>query len=949
MKKVFLPFICLLLSMPMTSSLYAAKKVKEVEEITILSTEGKINSKKAAFAGRVICENEDVLPGALVYITNLSTGAVTDAQGYFYVSNIPAGEHTVEVTYMGYKTVTKKLTFKESQLIESEIRIVSQDLKADDVTVVGIVSGRRKAVQQQHSAEGVSNIISADQMERFPDENIGDAMKRIPGVNVQYDQGEARFGQVRGTSPSLTAVTVNGNRTPSAEGGTRAAQLDLIPADMVQTIEVRKVVTADMDGDAIGGAVNLVTKSAPSREMFNATAGLGYNPISNKITYNGGFTLGKRFLDDKLGVVAAVSYMNNAAGSDNIEGEWAIDENDGSEYLAEFENRQYFVQRERQSYSLSSDYRFDANNKLEFKAMYNRRNDWENRYKLKIKSMDLFDDDGNRTGKVSRETKGGTEDEKYTRLEQQETQSYNLAGQHKISRLSIDWNVDYSTASELRPNERYIGYEAKNVALTQDISNQRTPSVTPLSADGFDIENMGFDVVEESNQVIREKELKASLNFKYDINNGKFANALRFGYKVQSKDKFCDIDYYLYEPTDSYESTFESEAISNIIDQTRDNFMVGNYKIGSFVDREYLGNLNLSDASLFESEENYTEEASNYKGTEVINAAYLRFDQKFGNKLSAVAGVRVENTDYNYTRELSDGYEGNLDITGTDNLTNKRSTLNVLPSILFKYTPNDKFVGRASFTSTISRPDFEALIPGKVYDTNEEEIYEGNPDIKNMISNNVDFMVEYYTGDAGLLSAGVYYKDIHDFIVEATDKEEYNGDSYKRSKYINAGNGYILGLEFALQHDLSFLGSALKDFGIYANYTYNHSKVTELADDTMLDGQVADDLSLPGTPKHIANFSLYYETNKFSAAIAYNFASAYLDEMGDTAFENRYYDKTNYLDFNLSVRANKWLTVFGEVTNLLNQPLRYYQGEEQRTMQVEYYGLRTNVGLKVRF
>ncbi len=107
-------------------------------------------------------------------------------------------------------------------------------------------------------------------------------MKRINGINVQYDQGEARFGQVRGTSADLSSVTINGNRLPSAEGDTRNVQLDLIPADMIQTIEVNKVVTSDMDGDAIGGSINLVTKSTPYKRTFSATAGTGYNWVSEK-------------------------------------------------------------------------------------------------------------------------------------------------------------------------------------------------------------------------------------------------------------------------------------------------------------------------------------------------------------------------------------------------------------------------------------------------------------------------------------------------------------------------------------------------------------------------------------------------------------------------------------------------------------------------------------------
>ena len=95
-------------------------------------------------------------------------------------------------------------------------------------------------------------------------------------------RGKPSFGQVRGTSADLSSVTINGNRLPSAEGDTRNVQLDLIPADMIQTIEVNKVVTSDMDGDAIGGSINLVTKSTPYKRVISATAGTGYNWISEK-------------------------------------------------------------------------------------------------------------------------------------------------------------------------------------------------------------------------------------------------------------------------------------------------------------------------------------------------------------------------------------------------------------------------------------------------------------------------------------------------------------------------------------------------------------------------------------------------------------------------------------------------------------------------------------------
>lgn len=142
--------------------------------------------------------------------------------------------------------------------------MLNEGVELQEVVVGGAFQGQRRAINSQKNNMGITNVVSADQVGKFPDSNIGDALKRISGINVQYDQGEARFGQVRGTSADLSSVTINGNRVPSAEGDTRNVQLDLIPADMIQTIEVNKVVTADMDGDAIGAASTSSPRTPPT-------------------------------------------------------------------------------------------------------------------------------------------------------------------------------------------------------------------------------------------------------------------------------------------------------------------------------------------------------------------------------------------------------------------------------------------------------------------------------------------------------------------------------------------------------------------------------------------------------------------------------------------------------------------------------------------------------------
>ncbi len=231
--------------------------------------------------GRVVDSDNQVLPGAVVYISELSAGAISDINGFYLLAGIPEGTYTVKVNYVGYGQLTTQVSVEPGVTKEQDL-VLSESNELQEVDVKAAFHGQRKAVNMQKNSVGIVNVVSSDQVGKFPDANIGDALKRVQGINVQYDQGEARFGQVRGTSADLTSVTVNGNRMPSAEGDTRNVQLDLIPADMVQTIEVNKVVTADMDGDAIGGAINLVTRQSPYKRILNATAGTGYNWVSDK-------------------------------------------------------------------------------------------------------------------------------------------------------------------------------------------------------------------------------------------------------------------------------------------------------------------------------------------------------------------------------------------------------------------------------------------------------------------------------------------------------------------------------------------------------------------------------------------------------------------------------------------------------------------------------------------
>lgn len=876
------------------------------------------------------------LPGAVVILDGKAHSAVADADGFYSFSNLESGTHRLNISYLGFVPVSQAIVLADTDVTQ-DIIMSDSSKELNEVVVTGVFSGQQRAINAQKSNINVTNIVSADQIGKFPDSNIGDALKRISGINVQYDQGEARFGQVRGTPADFSSVTINGSRIPSAEGDIRNVQLDLIPSDMIQTIEVNKTLMPDQDGDAIGGSINLATKNSPRRLTLNAVAGTGYNWISRKAQMNFGLTIGNRFFNDRLGIMVSASYNNAPSGSYNTEFIWGKDDA-GKLYLSDYQIRQYYVTRERQSYSLSADWKFNDFNKIWFKGIFNNRNDWENRYRTTLKDITP---DG--VADVRVQTKGGSHDNRNARLERQRTMDFTLGGENRLGFLSLDWRIGYARASEERPNERYIDFRLKKQHFSFDLSNPRTPFATPdegstmLLDDKFSLKDLT-----QQQEDITEQDLKASLDFKTRLSD---RSKLKFGFKFVNKTKDKEIDYYEYTPVDK--KGFNKDALAHSVNESTDRFMPSSrYQTGSFISKQFLGSLNLDDASLFEKAQVAEELAGNYNARENVTAGYIRLDSRITDNLNFTGGLRVENTALRYTGRIYDDESGTVSKTDPES----SSYINFLPSMIFKWDVNKDFMIRAGYNQSISRPKYSALVPGMNIKRGDNEIVIGNPGLKATTSHNIDLNAEYYWKSIGLVSAGLFYKRIEGFIVdEVSFNHEYEGHVWtKFTQPKNGGNANIFGAEFSYQRDFSFIAPALRCVGLYGTYTYTHSRVT----DFNFEGRENEKgLSLPGSPEHTANVSLYFEKFGLSARLSFNYASDFIDEMGASKFYDRYYDSVKYMDFNISYTFGKKtkFTIYADCTNLLNQPLRYYQGSKDLTMQQEYYGVKINGGIKVSF
>lgn len=900
------------------------------------------------------------LPGATLKFNGRNIYTTTNNKGEFEFLNVPFGTYEIVVTYIGYEDQNQTITVdsKKGAIVKFVLGARLDQLK--EVVVIGDrLRGQTKAINKQKTNQNITNVISSDQVGRFPDANIGDALKRVPGITMQNDQGEARNIIIRGLAPSLNSVTINGDRIPSAEGDNRNVQMDLIPADMISTIEVNKTLTSDMDADAIGGSVNLTTRATPNGERISGTLAGGYSPIRDKGNYTSAFVYGNRFLDKKLGVVISTSYNNNNFGSDNVEGIWVKGKKDKA-FMGEYDVRKYDVQRIRNSFALATDYKFNESNSIYVNAMYNFRDDYENRYRARFRGItpiyNANDDITGYRGDVRRQTKGGIEDNKNTRLERQTVQNYAIGGDHLLSsKLDMDWAVNYAQASEDRPGERYIEYQNRRLDINQDLSDTRYPLLTSIGGD--DAAKFTFRTLSENDNYTEETELGVKLNFRIpfsviDDQKGRF----HFGGRARIKDKSRDNTFFEYQPITAFGNL---NVISNSF-YGGENWQAGSkYIPGTFASNSFLGNLDLNNLALFKKTDVPSEYlALNYIAKENIFAGYLRWDQNFNSNLSMIVGVRLENTNIDYTANYVENEE---DLVG--DVTNKNSYTNVLPSLAFKYNGKKDWVYRAAFTTSLARPNYYSLAPFiSVIPDVESEILAGNPNLKATYSYNLDLMAEKYYKSVGMLSGGVFYKNLNDFIYTYRNNQYTNAEFAKDfpgqtnpipttnpgnwvlTQQRNGESVNVYGFEVALQRQLDFIpGTFFKNLGVYINYTFTESEAKGI---TNADGEARTNVSLPGTAPHMFNGSLAWENKRFSARVSLNYTADYLDELGGDAFDDRFYDKQLFLDANASYKITKRLRVFAEANNLTNQPLRYYQGIASRTMQMEYYQARYNFGLK---
>ncbi|MBL9206894.1 MAG: carboxypeptidase regulatory-like domain-containing protein, partial [Opitutaceae bacterium] len=542
-----------------------------------------VAARAASLTGRVRDSNTNsLLYGATVTISELGRTATSEAGGAFSFGGIPAGSYTVVVSYLGYNDVRQSVTVAEAGENAVEIVLGGEVVKLANFVVEGAREGQARALQQKRSADNIMDAVSADAVGKFPDGNAAEALRRVPGVSLEIDQGEGRFIVVRGIDAALNNVTLNGQTIGSpAEQGRRGLAMDSVPADLIARLEVVKAVTPDLDHNAIGGSVNIVTQSAFDRDepfLFGSLS-KGYNHFAENWGWHGGNLTYGRVLDTakRWGIIAGGSYSYREFASQTSD---AIDwvRQNGFYLPQSQESFDYHIERERLGANVGLEFRPSADHQLHVRFNYNEFTDEEGRQKAGFNF---------RLGTLTNQTAtGGTNSQGRSTREFRDYKqqgiisAVSVGGKHELaSQIRLDWLLGMSTGERRTP--RRVDWEFRSAAgafPNTYVLGGEIPIVTPNAA-FYDPASYPFRRVRFRTDQEQEDVTSAQVDVRRDVTWGSKPGFWKVGAKFVRSEKTQDRQNINYNLASGAANAF-TLGQAGLFGTEPANFMDGRYRLG---------------------------------------------------------------------------------------------------------------------------------------------------------------------------------------------------------------------------------------------------------------------------------------------------------------------------------------------------------------------------------
>jgi TonB-dependent receptor len=788
------------------------------------------------------------------------------------------------------------------------------------IVVTGQRASLQSALDKQRNAQGVLSVVHADGIGQLPDDNAAEALARLPGVTLERDQGEGRFVRVRGLGSDYNTISINGATVPASEAGRRSPGLDVVPAGLIRSLEVHKTLTPDMDASSLGGSVSVNTLTAfdVAGRLLSVDLGANHDTNLGATRPRLGVTFADRFADGKLGLAVSVSRDQRRFASDNVETGGAWDE-DGK--LEELELRRYDILRTRTGVALSLDWRPSAGQQLYLRGFTSRFSDDEQRQALAVEFEDAQSAGTLGDGTAVRELKA--------RRETARTASLALGGQLAVTGWLLQAETGLGRAEERTP-EGLAGaaFEADFSGL--GFSDSRRPLLQGPAglrqAGAYELDEVE---IEDSRARDRVRHLKLDVQRTLDLAGGADLT-IKAGAKATRRHKDNQQETYVLNS-----DALGERGLADVSGTAGVSYPWG----GSFGPAMDAGKLRALWRSLKLAD--YRDDEDSLVGDvdlkEQVDAFYAQATWERGGT-QLLGGVRLERVRFQARgNALVDG-----DVAAVR--VDTRST-HWLPALMLRQDLGGQLLARAAFTSSLVRPSFEQLSPGRVVDGDEAEL--GNPSLKPLRSRNLDIGLEQGLGRDGTVSAYAFSKRIRDFVFQTDLAGTPGWEGFDQvNTFANGASARVHGVELAYNQALRSLPAPFNNLIVGANASLVRSKARVGG----YDGGVwkSREISLPSQSDRSVNLSLGWEGQGLSARLALNHQSSYLLEVGDVfdAARDLRVDGQQRVDLSLKYKFSRQLELSAEVANLTNQAYYVYQATPAQNAQYERYGRSIKLGLK---
>ncbi|MDR1098182.1 MAG: TonB-dependent receptor [Tannerella sp.] len=897
---------------------------------------------------------EELVGATVVWKENPSKGTVTGLDGSFTIESA-GNEKTLLCRYVGYETAEYPVTDATSPLT---VLLRAASMQLGEIVIYGFADGDSEngARNAEKRSANVLNVVSAKAIEVSPDITVANVVQRISGVTVERNSsGDGQYAILRGMDKRYSYTLVNGVKIPSPDNKNRFVPLDIFPSELLDRLEVSKTMTADMEGDATGGAVNLVMKDAPQKRQFTANLSAGYSSlfpdrdflsfdtksVAKRSPYEiygenyparatdfsgdvikmrssgappnlfGGFSCGNRLFANRLGILIGGSFQNSCRGSNSLYYNSSTATSDASNLpvLTSRNDRIYSERQTRYGIHAKLDFLFSPLHRLQW---YNARMDFSNaqvRDNTKTE-LNIGYDPANGNCNLGFDTR--------FRLTHQQITNSTLKGTHRFltgEALKIDWSAVYSKAFNEVPDNTSV-YTSATVrdGTMHSISVVTTP--------------YGAERRWEHND---DEDLAGYLNLLYTLPAGGVKIDLSTGGMFRDKQRTNFYNAYLFLPFDEDRPAMENNLIKGTDwdDYSEIKFRVHN-PFGS------------------------TGNQLNYDASEEVAALYGQAKLQAG-PWQAILGLRIEST--------RQGYHLKNAIDGVKNDGIQRYT-DYLPSLQVKYSPRENRNLRASYYKSFNRPGFFEIVPYQIL--NEEYTERGNPELEHTIAHNADFRYEYFPRPSEQFMVGLFCKLLQKPI-EYGIFAEGQGTYYSPANFGDAHN-------YGMEIDVT---KYFHSFGVKANCTFTQSEITTnklfnydnpdpASSEKIQVKNVEQTRPLNGQAKHVANLSLLYKDTRYGwdAQLALSYTgdrlyavSRYLD---NDIWQGSYFQS----DASLEKKFGAAVILFAKAINLLDTPMTHYLKKQNPAnekvkdyetrrngtlVRRDYYGRNLQIGLRCHF